>query len=349
MTALLVGWSLIAAGFTCYALVALGRRGAPPAAVGPPAVLLLRPADALTDREQATLALPVGYPGLLEQIVVSPAPPRLPPDGRWLASDPATPNRKVGHLLHAVDTLGAGDRIVVAIDADVRVEAPLVAALAAAVASGAAVATAAPAPEPAPGLVPAAVRALLCHTHLSFAALDAVSVGAKSICGKATALSSVALEGLRELRDHVGEDLELARWLHRRGHRVVLVAERAPVPQAPGAPLGPALGRFTRWMQVLHAHRPALWCTVPVLFTCSLPLLLIGLGRGGAALGGAVIVWLARTLLAVRLEPRDAWRWPLGEALLLVAFVRSLGLRTMTWRGRRFRLARGGRMQPVGS
>ena len=353
MTVLVVVWALVAAGFTVYTACALGPRHTSPPGDGSarplPDVLLLRPADALTPRELETLALPFAYDGALEHVVLAPSRPALPPGIRWLRSDPASPNRKVGHLLHALDTLPAGDRLVVSVDADVRVDAALLTALATAIRDGAALATAAPSPEPAPGLVAHAVRALLCHTQLSFTALDAVSVGAKSICGKAMALAPAAVAGLRALRDHVGEDLELARWLHARGLAVALAAARAPVPQEPSGPLAPARDRFTRWMQVLRAHRPGLWWTVPVLFTPSLPLLLLGVALGTPVVAATLLVWAARTALALRLERAGALWWPLGEGLLLLAFARSLGLRTVTWRGRRFRLRRGGRMQPVAS
>ncbi|MCW5892839.1 MAG: carotenoid biosynthesis protein [bacterium] len=348
MTAIVVAWALLAAGFSVVTLVRLGWRSPPPPVPAAPPVLLLRPADVPSAAELTALATPLAYPGPLAHVVISPARPALPPGVEWLASDPATPNRKVGHLLAALAALAPGERVVLAIDADVAVDAVLVQALAAAVAGGAALATAAPAPEPAAGLVPRAVRALLCHTQLSFAALDAMAVGAHAICGKAMALSPAALDGLPPLRDRVGEDLELAAWLHARALPVALVAPRARVPQASHAPAAPALARFVRWMQVLRAHRPALALTVPLLFTPTLPLVL------GAALAASPIAWLAvgtcagvRTLLAWRLEPRGALGWPLGEALLLVAFVRALVARTVTWRGRTFRLARGGRMEPV--
>src|SRR5207237_668407 len=109
-------------------------------------VLLLRPVDAPTPRELENLATPIDYAGPLEQVVVSPYRPRLAPGVRWLPSDPLTPNRKVGHLLYALEVLRTEGRVVLAVDADVAVTGALVEGLAAPVASGAALSTAAPTP-----------------------------------------------------------------------------------------------------------------------------------------------------------------------------------------------------------
>jgi ceramide glucosyltransferase len=86
---------------------------------------------------------------------------------------------------------------------------------------------------------------------------------------------------------------------------------------------------------------------VPVLFTPSIPLLGLAPGAGRAAVAAVALLWGARTVLALRLDPAGALAWPLGEALLLLAFLRSLSRRTVTWRGRRFRLHSGGRMRLV--
>lgn len=350
MSALVVAWALVALGFTVVTLRALGRRVPWPIAADAPPILLLRPADAPTPLELRNLATPVDYAGRVEHVVLAPSAPELPADVRWVRSDPSSANRKVGHLLHGLAMVPPAGRIVVAVDADVVVDGALLASLTAPLAHGAVLASAAPAPQPAPGVVPAAVRALLRHTQQSFVALDAVAVGAHAICGKAMALTPVALDGLAAVPDRLGEDLELAKWLYVRGHRVALADAPAVIPQAAHASLAPAHARFTRWMQVLRAHRPGLYPTVPLLFAPSLPLLVVAamVGTPGA-LGAVAALWAGRTLLARRLDPVGCLGWPLGEALLLSAWVRSLGRRTVTWRGRRFRLARDGRMEPLPS
>lgn len=358
-----LGWAVVATGFSAVALgrLLLARRG--PAASTRVPVLLLRPVDAPTSRELDNLSRPVDYAGELEHVVVSPYRPRLAPGVRWLPSDPPTPNRKVGHLLYAVEVLRTEGRVVLAVDADVAVTGALVEALAAPVAGGAALSTAAPTPVGERGVVARAVAGLLRHSHHSFRALHAMSAGARAVCGKALGLSPVALEVLRGLADHIGEDLELAKRLHARGLEVALAEVPVLVPLEPMPSWRPAVERFTRWMQVLASHRPGLYPTVPLLFTPTVPLVVLTAVLGAWELGVATgVLVLVRTLLSWRLgvltQPSEGvarldfltvtTSWLLGEALLLAAFLRSLwSASTVTWRGRTYALQRGGRMAPV--
>ncbi|MDY7232799.1 glycosyltransferase family 2 protein [Hyalangium rubrum] len=358
-----LAWAVLATGFSA---VALGRLLRPRRAGGKGTrvpVLLLRPVDAPTERELENLAQPVDYAGALEQVVVSPYRPRLGPGVRWLPSDPPTPNRKVGHLLYALGALRTQGRVVLAVDADVAVTGALVEALAAPVEAGAALSTAAPTPVGARGMVARAVAGLLRHSHHSFLALHAMSAGAKAVCGKALGLSPVAMEELGALGDHIGEDLELARRLHARGLEVALAEVPALVPMEPMGSWRPAVERFTRWMQVLASHRPELYPTVPLLFTPTLPLAALAAVLGSWELAAATgVLVTVRTLLSWRLtvltRPSPslpspgaltvATAWLLGEALLLMAFLRSTWRAgTVTWRGRTYALERGGRMAPV--
>ncbi|WIG94940.1 glycosyltransferase [Myxococcus sp. SDU36] len=355
-------WCAVATGFSAVACVRLSRAraGTAPQSGALPPVLLLRPVDAPTPRELENLAQPIDYAGPLEQVVVSPYRPRLAPEVRWLPSDPLTPNRKVGHLLYALDVLPVGGRVVLSVDADVAVTGALVEGLAVPVAAGAALSTAAPLPVGPRDGASRAMAGLLRYTHHSFRALDAMSAGAKAVCGKALGLSPAAVESLRRLADHIGEDLELAKCLHARGLDVVLSRAPAVVPLDAEVPWAAPLSRFTRWMQVLASHRPALYPTVPLLFTPTLPLTVLAAALGSPVLAGSVAGLVAvRTLLALRLAGlhapvADAGRacavtdWLLGEALLLAAFLRSLWRQgTVTWRGQTYALRPGGRMVRV--
>ncbi|HYO58148.1 glycosyltransferase family 2 protein [Archangium sp.] len=365
-----LGWVVLAGGFSTVALARLSRRRRAVVPTRVP-VLLLRPMDAPTERELENLSRPIDYAGPLEHVVLSPHRPRLPEGMRWLQSDPAVPNRKVGHLLHALETLPGDGRVVLVVDADVAVTGALVEGLAAPVATGAALSTAVPTPVGERELVDRAVAGLLRRTHHSFRALHVMSAGAKAVCGKSLGLSTRAVDELRALADHIGEDLELSKRLHARGLDVTLCEVPALVPMGPGT-WGAALTRFTRWMQVLGSHRPGLYPTVPLLFTPTWPLLVLSLLSGSMWLKAGVMGLLTvRTLLSWRLtvlstplplgegrgEGRGTWKdtvhhvaldWLLGEALLLAAFTSSLVRPPrVTWRGRTYALHSGGHMSPV--
>ena len=345
-------WSLTASLFTAVGLLRLARRRTPMSAatpLSPLRVLLLRPVDAPTEQELDNLAAPVDLPpgAELRHVVLSPYRPRLGAGVEWLYSDPVTANRKVGHLLHAFEVLELEGMQVLAIDADVRVDAALVQGLVTSLEAGAGASTAAPSPEGGHGLAARALRGLLRHTHHSFHALEAMSAGAKTMSGKAVGLSAAARAELLGLGEHIGEDLELAKRLHARGHRVGFCTAPARVPQRPASAV---LERITRWMQVLRAHRPGLYPSIPLLFAPTWPLLLGAALLSHPPLSALVLLLLfLRTALALALaSPGEKGAamsgWLLGEALLLTAFGVSLGRRTVTWRGRRFSLARGGRM-----
>nr|WP_228530761.1 MULTISPECIES: glycosyltransferase [Myxococcaceae] len=360
-------WALAAALFSAVALLRLRAQASGARAPGePPPVLLLRPVDAPTPAELRALVHPVDYAGALEQVVLSPEPPGVPlPQGmRWLASEPLTPNRKVGHLQHALRVLrpsSDGGRVVLAVDADVAVTGALVEALARPVAAGAPLCSAAWTPVAAAGprgVGGLALEGLLRHTHHSFHALHAMSAGAPAISGKALALSPEAMALLPGLGEHIGEDLELSSRLHARGLRPALAPAVARVPLLDPLALRPALARISRWMQVLRSHRPALYPTVPLLFAPTPVLLLLALLLDAAPLWLALLpLGAVRCALSLRLGQLSgegerggmrAFGWLAGEGLLLAAFVDSL-LRggRVTWRGRRFQLSAGGRMRPL--
>ncbi|RKI41289.1 carotenoid biosynthesis protein [Corallococcus sp. AB004] len=359
---LTLGWTVMAGGFSAVALARLYRR-APVTVGGPlPSVLLLRPVDAPTPLELENLAHRIDYAGPLEQVVLSPYRPRLAEGVRWLPSDPVCPNRKVGHLLYALETLDVRGRVVLAVDADVAVTGALVEGLASPLVAGAALSTAAPTPVGAMDAAGRAMAGLLRYTHHSFRALHAMSAGAQAVCGKALGLSPRAAEELVGLSDHIGEDLELAKRLHARGLDVALSPAPAWVPVANGTPWRVPLERFTRWMQVLASHRPGLYPTVPLLFTPTVPLLLLAAWLHEPAVWLAVAALVAvRTLLSLRLAalsrvPSEVDRghaltdWMQGELLLLAAFAASLTRQgRVTWRGHTYALEAGGRMVRVAS
>jgi len=351
VTLLVLAWTVAAAVFSAVTLVRVLRQPAAPAPGRLPPLLLLRPLDEPTEDELRNLALPLPDDLPVRQVVVSPYRPRLMEGVEWHYSDPPCLNRKVGHVLYALETIQRGEQQILVVDADVAVDRPLLEGLSSALAAGAALSTAAPVPEGGSGLGSAALRGLLRSSQHSFVALDLMSAGPKAICGKAIGLSGAALEALPGFSGHIGEDLELARFLHVRGLPLTRIAASARMPLG-RMELPRVLRRIRRWMQVLRAHRPGLWPTVPLLLAPTPLLLPLAIWVGSPAVVGALAMLLAlRIALGLALArggPGAAdggWEWLLGEVTLLAAWVGSLAGRTVDWRGRYFTLLRGGRME----
>jgi hypothetical protein len=348
MIPFIASWLALATSFTLVTLFRLRRRATSPSQTAFSRVLLLRPFDEPTAREVKNLSAPL--PAGVRQVVLAPFRPPSSVRGEWLFSDPPCGNRKAGHVSYALAALAREDEVVVCADADVEVTEDLLRALVGPVLEGAALCTAAPVPDGALDSAGHALRGLLGRTHHAFIALDAMSAGAPAVCGKVMALGPAALEELPRLVNCIGEDLELSRRLHARGHRVELAQVRASTPAA-AQTLGAAVQRITRWMQVLRAHRPALYPSVPLLFAPTIPLGLLALGTAEPLLlGGAGALVLSRLALSVQLSGPSvsaAWEWLAGEALLLVAFLRSLVQREVLWRGRRLALGAGGLIRVV--
>lgn len=349
---IVLGWTLAAAVFSAVTLFRVLRRDQAPAGRPVSPLLLLRPLDEPTEAELANLALPLPADLPVRHVVLSPYRPRLPDGVEWHYSDPPCLNRKVGHVLYAVDTLRRAGEQVLVVDADVAVDRSLLQGLSAALSAGAALATASPEPVGGGGPGAVAFRGLLRSSQHSFVALDLMTAGPKTVCGKALGLSWAALETLRALGGHIGEDLELARRLDAQGLLVVRAPDPARMPLPEALSLGGVLRRLRRWMQVLRAHRPALFPTVPVLLAPTPLLLGLAVLVGSPAVVTALAVLLALRIalgLALSRGGPDAadggWEWLPGEAALLVAWVAALGGRTVDWRGRCFTLLPGGRME----
>ncbi|MBL8919361.1 MAG: carotenoid biosynthesis protein [Myxococcaceae bacterium] len=374
MATMVTAWAVLAAGFTAVALFRLSRakRFESARLRRRPRVLLIRPVDAPTPLELENLATPIDYPGELTHVVVSPFRPRLgSANVRWLASDPLSRNRKVGHLAYALTTLDAegaaapepsiderperlqatGDQVVLCVDADVRVDSALIGALVDELKGGAALSSAAPRPSPSNSIAGRAVRGLLVQSHHAFEVIDVMSAGARAVCGKAIALSPAAAAELVKLSGCIGEDLELSQVLHEKGLPVTLARATANVPQPEQVSGRAVVERFTRWMQVLRAHRPGLFPSVPLLFAPTPVLMVLAsvVATPAVAVALSTLVGL-RIALANRQDQRGGLRfeWLLAEGLLWVCWLNALlqgG--TVHWRGRRFELKSGGRMEPA--
>jgi len=332
MTISLTIWCALALGFTVTAIIKT-RRSPKATRASRTNVRLWRPVDAPTTSELSALS---NVPAGVAQWVLSPAKPQGSA-GEWLESNPRMLNRKLGHLNNALTRFDSEQPVLV-IDADVLVDEALVDALLGGLEAGAALSWAAPAPE-----MPGIERGLLVQSAHSFEVLDAMSPGSSPLCGKAMALSPQALEVLRTLPDCVGEDLQLSEELHSQRLTTRLVG-RAHIPGVRSP--RDSFHRFTRWMQVLRAHRPALFPTIPVFFACTPLLMLASAFAQWPAQATFIALAFTRSLLAWKQEGRPSMWWFAGETLLLASWLRSLSLGTrVTWRGRVLHLGPAGVLQ----
>lgn len=349
ITIILVSWAALALGLSFTALTRTRRPALAPRRSRAD-VIVLRPVDAPTAQELANLRAPL--PEGIRQIVLSPYPLSLvgTKNTEWVPSDPPGLNRKLGHLRYGLGVLASDAETpsrVLAIDADVAIDDALIDDLLGALDSGADCAWASPRPEAA-GIS----RGLLVQSVHSFDVLDAISAGPPTVCGKALALGPDARRHLGELPDCVGEDLELSTHLAKDG----LLVRLAGLAKVPGREpsIGATVARFTRWMQVLRAHRPWLSPSVPLLLACT-PALVVAaaISREPIVLALSAAVVAVRTAIAMRNESRSRPRsmplwWFPAELLLLVTWVAAM-LRggSVEWRGRTLRLGAGGVLTPM--
>lgn len=253
------------------------------------------------------------------------------------------PNRKAEQLARAAS--GSNADVLVVADSDVELDAGVLDALASALAN--ADAAWAPPVEVAP-LTPGdrASAALLDSSMHAFALLSALDAG--GLVGKLFAVRTASLAevgGFDGLSRHLGEDMELARRLRARGGRIAVVP-RVARSLAQGRSRAAVVDRYARWLGVIRAQRPALLLTYPLLLAPAPLLLALGLRWP----------WLALLAVVYRLAVAAAARWRSGfarttslvadavraDALLWHAFLRAATSSTVTWRGTRLRLLRGG-------
>ena len=277
-------------------------------------------------------------------------------------------NRKVAQLAAALDT--CREPVIVTVDSDVRLEdgdlPALIAELGAVPAGGPRPAAAFASPvETAPRTVwDRASVALVGGSPQNFMALYGLTRLVGGVTAMAGALCALRRDALIEIggfdgvRGYLGEDYELSRRLRARGHGIALSPEPARCTDG-GRGARAVLLRVVRWMTVVRAQRPLLLITYP-LFVAATPLLL----AAALAYGTPLLSLFALLLLATRALLCDGLRRAHGvrraplralglavlevlaaEGLLLLAFVGACLTRSVSWRGHRFRIGRGGALR----
>jgi len=286
-------------------------------------------------------------------------------------------NRKSAHLAvglsHVLAPPGgqgaatAAPEVIVQADSDVRLDDEALPALVAALLERDGVAAAFAVPIEPDGVTFAdrCASALLSASQQDFLALRALSYLSGGVVVLAGALAAhrtdelVATGGFASLEDLLGEDYEVSRRLRARG-REVEVSARAALCAIEGRGFREIAVRTARWQMVarrqrgllLFASYPFLLAATPLLLLASLGLLAFGqpLPLLVTSLAWAARAMLASVLRAAHGVPVSPWRAVTlvlaGELLMLASFPRALFGDEVVWRGRRLRIAPGGRIEP---
>ncbi|MGH1346977.1 MAG: glycosyltransferase [Nannocystales bacterium] len=376
-TAGMTAWVAAYAGTCGVALARAARSKVPvPTAGGPaPSVLLVRPCtgdDAtLEPALRSTAELRYGGPLEIRLCVESRDDPAWGPvrrAARWLheqghdANAVVAPtkalNRKVGQLAEV--TRDAEHDIVVCVDADVDLSGFGLERLLAPLDSDAVAAVWAPPVEVGAlqGLgdrASAAVLGASLHAFNLLGELDPSGLVGKTFAVRSDALCEIG--GFDGLSEHLGEDMELARRLREQGRTTTML--RSPVRAIASArSMGGVLARYTRWLWVIRAQRPALLLSYPLLLAAAPMLLgllallavlapLWSLGLGALVLFTRIAVALAAAAPRGRRVAAVTHEWLLADVVLLLAFARALGKPRVSWRDRTLRLGPGGRLRAV--
>ncbi len=376
-TAGMTAWVAVYAT-TCGVAIARAARSRAPVRTtdGPePSVLLVRPCtgdDAtLEPALRSTAELRYGGPLQIRLCVESRDDPAWGPVCRaaqWLREQgqdaeaviAATNahNRKVGQLAEV--TRDAEHDVVVCVDADVDLSGFGLDALLAPLRSDAVAAVWAPPVEVGAlqGVGDRASAAVLGASLHAFNLLGELDPG--GLVGKTFAVRSDALReigGFDGLTEHLGEDMELARRLRQRGWTTTML--RSSVRAIGSArSMADVLARYTRWLWVIRAQRPALLLSYPLLLAAA-PILLVlltllatlaplwSVSLGAIVLSTRIAVALAASAPRGRRVAAATHEWLLADVVLLLAFARALGRPSVSWRDRTLRLGPGGRLSAV--
>jgi GT2 family glycosyltransferase len=211
-------------------------------------------------------------------------------------------------------------------------------------------------PQTAADRASAALCGASAQNFLALYALSSLLGGVPSLAGALCVFRREALKrsgGLEGLGGILGEDDAVARRLVRAGYRVAASPSPARCTDG-GRRLREVVERAGRWMTVVRAQRPALLLAYPLTVAATPLHLALSLAlRDPTYLAMAGGLLLLRALLAAVLLRRqgapargallDVLR---AELLMWAGLLRALATRRVRWRGRSYRVLRGGVLQP---
>lgn len=165
--------------------------------------------------------------------------------------------------------------------------------------------------------------------------------------------------GFESILDELADDFRLGEGVRRAGYEVVL--SNHLVDDVLGQErFGPMWARRLRWARTVRACRPAGYAGAFVTYGTALALLfwLVSLANGAALVGTVTLlvllawrigtaIWIAATCTNDPNLRRYWYLLPLSDLLSAALYVVSFCGRTIVWRGQRFRLHAGGRIEHI--
>lgn len=274
------------------------------------------------------------------------------------------PNHKADQIARCLaDPTARSAQFVVVADSDVDLEGEDLSALLAPLAAPGSTVGACWAPPIERGAVltrgDSIARAVLGASLHAFPLL--AGIDGRTLVGKLFAIRRDVLDaigGFAPLRHCLGEDVELARRLVQAGHTIAVSGQPA-ITRTSGRTTDAVLARYTRWLQVTRAQRPLLVVSYPLLIAATPLAVIVSLAGAlehmpGLYLAGALVLAVrllvacaARRATGLATAPsRAAVDCVVADVTLLVALVRALVTRHVSWRGSTLMLGPGGVLMP---
>jgi ceramide glucosyltransferase len=275
-----------------------------------------------------------------------------------LCAEALGPNRKVSNL-HQMAALARHDILIVS-DSDTRVDPDYLRRVAAPFSDPEVGLVTALYREVAPAGLPALLDRLITHTLFVPGVLVAYLLeGMTFALGATMAVRRKVLDelgGFAAFAHLLAEDYQIANRVVAAGYTVAL-ADTLVDCVAGRIPSRDFFTRQVRWARTTRSCRPMGYAGSIIRHGIVLSLLFLaaggptGLGLGLLAASFALRAIVAFTISAKVLRlahpARGLWLFPLADALSVLLWVLAFTGNTVTWRGERFRIARGGRLVPL--
>jgi ceramide glucosyltransferase len=341
----------IPAAYQLFAILAcLWRKNQPSSGVGP--VSILKPVSGAGGNLHAALASHAGLGAELLCGVSSLDDAAVPvirefPQARLVVSSTIAPNAKIGVLIDLV--AAATHDIIIVNDADIRVDPDYLRVTA-------------PLADPTVGLVtclyravgdtfPARFEALGVSTDFAPSALVARMVGVDEFAmGSTLAFRRSDLErigGFQSIADYLADDYQLGHRLHNLGLKCVL--SDVIVETHLGGGWKEVWQHQVRWARTIRVSKFYGYLGLPVTFATLWAVVAVALGQWPIA----IAILAIRMMMALeagwfRLSSQDVLRLfflvPVRDLFGVAVWITGLFGNTVTWRGRKLRLNREGRI-----